>query len=115
MDQKVQRYYELKQLQKEAEQELAALRGDILEHCRELGTSELDVGGYRIKAIRQERKEYDDHKLYEALPDPGVWRLISKADAQKLAGLVKLNVIPEEKLKDTFTVKSVTLLQVDKK
>lgn len=115
MEQKVQRYYELKQRQKETEQELAALRGDLLEHCRKLGASELDVGGYRIKTIRQERKEYDDHKLYEALPDPGVWRLISKADAQKVAALVKLNVISEEKLRDTFTVKSITLLQVDRK
>ncbi|WP_068787206.1 gp33 family protein [Paenibacillus phocaensis] len=115
MEQKVRRYHELKQMQKETEQELAALREDILEHLREQGISELDVEGYRVRTIHQERKEYDDHKLYEALPDPGVWRLISKTDAQKVAGLVKLNVIPEDKLRDTFTVKSITLLQVDKK
>lgn len=115
MDKKVKQYYQLKQLQKETEQELAALRGEILDYCRGLDVSELEVGSYRVKAIHQERKEYDDRKLYEALPDPGVWRLISKSDTQKVDGLVKLNVLSEEKLKDTFSLKSITLLQVDKK
>ncbi|MBW4840772.1 MAG: hypothetical protein KZY74_15375 [Paenibacillaceae bacterium] len=115
MDQKVHRYHELKQLHKETEQELAALRGEILDHFREQGISELDLDEYRVRTIHQERKEYDDHKLYEALPDPEVWRLISKADAQKVAGLVKLNVIPEEKLAGTFSLKQVMLVQVDKK
>ena len=115
MEQKVRRYHELKQLQKETEQELAALRGEILEHFQEQGISELDVGEYRVRTIHQERKEYDDRKLYEALPDPGVWRLVSKADAQKIAGLIKLNVIPAEKLEGTFSIKQVTLVQVDKK
>lgn len=115
MDQKVRRYHELKQLQKATEQELSALRGEILDHLREQGISELDLDEYRVRTIHQERKEYDDHKLYEALPDPEVWRLISKADAQKVAGLVKLNVIPEEKLVGTFSLKQVTLVQVDKK
>ncbi|MDF2717967.1 MAG: hypothetical protein K0R28_4892, partial [Paenibacillus sp.] len=54
-------------------------------------------------------------KLYEALPDPDVWRLLSKPDTSKIASLVHLNVISEEKLKDTYSVKNVTLLQVEKK
>lgn len=115
MEQKVRRYHELKQLQKETEQELTALRSEILEHFQEQGISELDVGEYRVRTIHQERKEYDDRKLYEALLDPGVWRLVSKADAQKIAGLIKLNVIPAEKLEGTFSIKQVTLVQVDKK
>ncbi|GJM69622.1 hypothetical protein HMSSN036_18380 [Paenibacillus macerans] len=41
--------------------------------------------------------------------------MISKADAQKVAGLIKLNVIPEERLKDTYATKRITLLQVEKK
>lgn len=115
MEQKVQRYHELKQLMKDMEQALSELRGDILNYCQDLGVTEVDVGDYKIKSIQQQRKEYDDGKLYEALPDPEVWRLISKADAQKVAGLVKLNVIPEAKLADTYSVKNITLLQVDKK
>ncbi|HUC93272.1 MAG TPA: hypothetical protein VMS09_14810 [Paenibacillus sp.] len=115
MDKKVKRYYQLKQKQKEIEQELTELRGDIMNHCKEQGVFELEVGNYKAKIVRQERKEYDDDKLYEALPDPGVWRMLSKSDASKIASLIKLNVISEEKIKDAFSVKSITLLQVDKK
>ncbi|GIP10205.1 hypothetical protein J1TS5_23750 [Paenibacillus macerans] len=115
MDKKVKRYYQLKQQQKEAELEMAELRSEILKHCLEQGTAELEIGNYRVKTVIQERKEYDDQKLYEALPDPEVWRLISKADAQKVAGLIKLNVIPEERLKDTYATNRITLLQVEKK
>lgn len=115
MEQKVQRYHELKQLMKDMEMVLSELRGDILNYCQDLGVTEVDVGDYKIKSIQQQRKEYDDGKLYEALPDSEVWRLISKADAQKVAGLVKLNVIPEAKLAGTYSVKNITLLQVDKK
>jgi hypothetical protein len=44
-----------------------------------------------------------------------VWRLLSKPDAAKIAGLVKLKVISEEKLKDTYDTKSVPLLYVERK
>ncbi|WP_223066873.1 hypothetical protein [Paenibacillus caui] len=115
MEQKLKRYYQLKQKQKEIEQELSELRSGIMDHCREHGLSELEAGGYKAKLVLQERKEYDDNKLYEALPDPGVWRMLSKPDSSKIASLIKLRVISEEKIKDTFSVKSVTLLQVDKK
>jgi len=110
----VKRYYELKQRQKEIEQELSELRGVIMNHCAEQGVAELEVGNYKVKIVHQERKEYDDNKLYEALPDPGVWRLLSKPDGSKIAGLIKLNVINEEKIQDTYTIKSIALLQVDK-
>ncbi|MOA49133.1 hypothetical protein D3C78_1719820 [compost metagenome] len=76
--------------------------------------SEIELGGYRVKTVFQERKEYDDIKLYEALPDPEVWRMLSKADSSKVASLIKLNVISEDKIIDTYFVKKVTLLQVDK-
>lgn len=115
MDKKIERYYRLKQDQKEIEQELTELRGEILQLCTEQGRSELEVEGYRVKLIHQERKEYDEARLYEALPDPQVWRLLSKPDPSKIASLIKLNVIPEEKLQDTFSVKQVTLLQIDKR
>ncbi|MNI09994.1 hypothetical protein D3C73_630840 [compost metagenome] len=53
--------------------------------------SEIELGGYRVKTVFQERKEYDDIKLYEALPDPEVWRMLSKADSSKVASLIKLS------------------------
>lgn len=115
MDKKLKQYYQLKQKHKEIEQELQQLRGDILSYCAEQELSEFDAGSYRVKLVRQERKEYDDNKLYEALPDPDVWRMLSKADPSKIASLVKLNVITEEKLKDTYALKDITLLQVDRK
>ncbi|MCU6792476.1 hypothetical protein OB236_10080 [Paenibacillus sp. WQ 127069] len=115
MDKKIKQYYQLKQKHKEIEQELTELRSDILNHCTGLGVSRLEVGSYLVKVILQERKEYDDSKLYEALPDPEVWRLLSKADSSKIASLLKLNVITEDKIKDTFSIKNISLLQVDKK
>ncbi|MNI41964.1 hypothetical protein D3C73_962320 [compost metagenome] len=115
MDKKVKRYYQLKQKYKEIEQELAELRNDITTFCAEQGVTELTVGSHRVKIVFQERKEYDDNKLYEALPDSDVWRMLSKPDSSKITSLIKLNVISEEKIKDTFTVKNITLLQVEKK
>lgn len=115
MEDKVERYDQLKRLQKELEQELSALRQHIMDYCEENGAIELEVGDYRVKLVRQQRKEYDDRKLYEALPDPEVWRMISKPDGSKVAAMIKLNVISEESIKDTFSIKNVTLLQVDKR
>lgn len=115
MEHKLKQYYQLKQRQKDIEQELAELRGQILQQCEEQAVVELEEGGYRAKLVVQERKEYDDMKLYEALPDLELWKLMSKADSSKIAGLVKLKVIPEERIRDTYAVKQVTLLQVEKK
>ncbi|MCM3630678.1 hypothetical protein M3194_25425 [Paenibacillus glycanilyticus] len=114
-DKTVKRYYQLKQKQKEIEQELSELRGEIVQHCAGLELSELEVGSYKIKIISQERKEFDEAKLFAALPDAEVWRLLSKPDTSKIAGLIKLNVISEETIKDTYSVKQLSLLQVDKK
>ncbi|WP_438349279.1 hypothetical protein ACP8HI_00875 [Paenibacillus sp. FA6] len=115
MDKKVKRYYQLKQKHKEIEQELAVLRSEIMNHCAEQDVSDLEFGSYKVKIVRQERKEYDDKKLFESLPDPEVWRMLSKPDSSKIASLIKLNVISEDRIKDTFSVKNIILLQVDKK
>lgn len=115
MDMKVKRYYQLKQKQKEIEAELTELRSEILNHCTEEGISDLEIGSYKVKLILQERKEYDDNKLYEALPDPEVWRMLSKSDSSKITSLIKLNVISEDKIKNAYLVKHITLLHVDKK
>lgn len=114
MEERVRRYYQLKKKQKEIEDELAELRAGILSGLEEQGLTGAKYGPYQVKVVAQERKEYDDAKLYEALPDPAVWRLLSKADGAKVASLIKLNVIGEDTVKDTYAVKKVSLLQVDK-
>lgn len=113
MNEKVQRYYQLKQQQKDIEQELTGLRQDITAQCAEQGITNAELGDYRVKIVIQHRKEYDDRKLYQALPDPQIWRMLSKPDASKITSLIKLNVISEESIKDTFTVKPITLLQIE--
>ncbi|MDH6426943.1 hypothetical protein MKY14_03845 [Paenibacillus sp. FSL R5-0887] len=115
MEKKVQQYYRLKQKQKDIEKELAELRQDILNYCSEQETNETEIGRYKVKLVVQNRKEYDDAKLYETLSDPEVWRLLSKSDPAKVASLTKLNVISEDKIMHTYALKTVTLLQVDKK
>ncbi|QAY65961.1 hypothetical protein [Paenibacillus protaetiae] len=110
----VRQYYKLKKKMKEMEQELSGLRGHIVQYCEEQALSELEIGSYAVKIVRQERKDYDDAKLYNALPDPDLWRLLSKADNAKIAGLLKLNVINDEILQEAVSVKKITLLQVDK-
>jgi hypothetical protein len=112
---KVQRYYELKQRQRAIEKELNELRGEITEYCAGQGLTVWDVGSHRVKIVLQDRKEYDDNKLYNALPDPGIWKMLSRADPTKIASLVKLNVLNEERLRQTFAIKTITLLQVEKK
>lgn len=110
----VKRYYELKKKLKETEQELADLRRQIVDWCAGNGLTEAEIGNYRVRIIAQERKEYDDERLLKALPDAEIWRLISKADPAKIAGMVKMNVLNEEMLRDTYEVKKVSSLQVEK-
>lgn len=111
----MQQYYKLKQKQKEIEKELGELRQDIVNYCGELEKNETEIGSYKIKLVTQNRKEYDDQKLYETLSDPEVWRMLSKSDPAKIASLTKLNVISEDKITHTYSLKTITLLQVDKK
>ncbi|MDY8021956.1 hypothetical protein [Paenibacillus polymyxa] len=115
LENKVRRYYQLKQKQKEIEGELADLRNDITAYCAQQEVSDWEIGNYRVKIIQQHRKEYDHTKLYDSLPDPQLWRLFSKPDTSKIASLLKLKVIAEEQIKDAVSLKTVTLLQVDKK
>lgn len=115
MEQQIRQYYRLKQKQKELEEQLGELRAEILAFCREQGLGELEAGGYRAKLVTQLRKEYNGEKLFAALPDLQLWQLLSKPDAGKIAGLVKLNVIKEEQLSETYEAKEIVLLQVERK
>ena len=114
MDKMAERYFKLKQELKAIEQELAALRSGILAYCGERGAAETEADGYRVRIVSQTRRDYDDAKLYDALPDPSLWRLLSKADPAKIASLLKLNVLTEAAIRDTYEEKQVTLLQVEK-
>lgn len=115
MKEQVKSYYRLKRKQKEIEQELAKLREEILAHCAETDTNSAEFGSYIVKVIPHRRKEYDEAKLFEALPDLEVWRLLSSPDTAKIANLVNLNVLSEERLKETYIVKDVSYLQVERK
>lgn len=114
MDVKLERYYQLKQEQKKVEQQLSDLRNEITQYCDQAGVSETEIGSYKVKIVFQDRKEFDEQKLYEALPDLELWRMLSKPDHSKISSLIKLNVITEEKIKDAFVVNRVQVLQVTK-
>lgn len=114
MEKTIARYYVLKQQQKDIEQELAELRTQIVDYCREHEQAAIEMGGYIARIIAQERRAYDDQKLYAALPDAEVWRLVSKADPSKIAGLVKLNIVNEQVLQGTYAVKKISSLQVER-
>ncbi len=114
MDKAVKRYHQLKEKQKQLEDEMTELRREILKYCEEQQADDMRLGGCRVRIVRQERRDYDTNKLFEALPDPKLWGMVSKPDSTKIASLVKLNVIGEERLKDTYSLKHITLLHVDK-
>lgn len=112
METKLARYYELKALKKQLEEELDNLRQQILDAHPE--PTKLDVGEYQLKVSFQEKREFDDSKLYNALPDPSIWRLLSKVDTSKVTSLLKLNIITEDLLSNTYEIKKVPYVQVQK-
>lgn len=112
MEESLRQFYELKQQQKQIEQQLETLRNVIIAYCNGNPAGELQAGDYQAKIIVQERREYDDARLFDVLPESDMWRLLSKSDASKVASLVKLNILTEEKLRGTYTNKSVQTLQV---
>ncbi|WP_127572850.1 hypothetical protein [Paenibacillus xylaniclasticus] len=112
MEETLRTYYELKQQQKELEQALDELREEIIAWCAQHEGEERLAGGYGARIVQQDRRVYDDSRLYEALPEASVWRLVSKADPAKVASLVKLNMISEEALRGTYTTKRIQSLQV---
>lgn len=113
VEQQVARYHELKQMQKMLDEELEQLRKQIIAACAD--TDSMEIGDYSVRITTQERREYDDTLLYEALPDASVWRLLSKADGAKINSLLKLQIINEETLKGTYQVKNVPVIRVQKR
>lgn len=111
----IKKYARLKKRKTDIDNEINQIRKQIVDYCEKEQLTEFESGRYRVKLIHQERKEYDDQKLYDALPDPSVWRMISKADTTKISSMIKLNVLNKEVLNDTYKAKRISLLQVEKK
>lgn len=107
-------YFELKQRKKAIDEELSALRDEIIAMIKEEGVDMIGAGDYTAKLVTQSKKEYDDEKLYRSLPDPEVWKMISKADSAKIAALLKLKVISEATIEHTYDMKKTDLLIVNK-
>ncbi|MDH4618527.1 hypothetical protein [Brevibacillus sp. AY1] len=113
MDNPLARYYELKETQKLIEEELNLLRNELLEAYAEAGKAE--AGEYQLTINHQERREYNDDKVFNALPDASLWRLMSRADTGKIASLLKLNVVQEQWLTGTYELRKVPVLRVQKR
>lgn len=112
MENKLAKYFELKQRHRELEAELEELRDELIGWFNE--PVQTTHGGYHLRISIQERRDYDDHLLYERLPDVALWRMMSRADSSKITGLLKLNVITEELLEGTYKVKRIPYVQVNK-
>lgn len=115
MNKLISRYYQLKQKNKSIEQELAELKEQIVQHLNNENVTDQTIGTYRVRLVQSERKEYHETLLFNALPDPELWRMLSKPDQGKITGLIKVGALKEEQLKDTYTVKQQVALIIDKK
>ena len=115
MNKLVSRYYTLKNKQKLIDQELSELKQQIVDYLKQEQTCEAILGSYKVKLVSSERKEYEDVRLYEALPDKELWRLLPKPDLSKINGLIKMGVLTEDQIKDTYVTRTQQALHVEKK
>ncbi|ATO51314.1 hypothetical protein P4V86_18400 [Brevibacillus laterosporus] len=113
MEATIARYFAIKQQQKKLEEELEEVRRILLAVYPE--PCVVEVGEYRLRISRQEKKEFNEENLLKVVEDPQIWRLISKVDVAKVNSLIKLGVIKEKTLEDTYTVKQTSYVQVSKK
>ncbi len=83
----------------------------------------LDVPGKRGAArqrlhgkshLSREKKQFVDHLLFDALPDPQLWKNVSKPDQAKISALLKANIITEEMIEGTYSVIRTPYLYVNK-
>jgi hypothetical protein len=109
---KLIRYCDLKLQQKKIEEEMEELRKDIVAIHPE--SAELEIQQYTLKIVYQEKKAFDEERLFAALPDPELWKHISKADSSKISALLKAKIITEDMLEGTYTASRVPYLYVHK-
>ncbi|WP_126428440.1 hypothetical protein [Brevibacillus marinus] len=113
MEELVARMYQLRELQKQVEAELEQLRRDLL--ARYPAAGKVELGDYRLTVTYQERRDYDDERLYQALPDPQLWRMLSSADAGKISSMLKTHLIDESILSGTYAVRRIPVLRITKR
>ena len=109
---KLVRYCALKTEMGRLEDELDALREEIIAAYAE--DADIRVGGYRLKIIYQEKKQYNEQLLFDALPDPELWKHVSKADPAKISSLIQANVLSEKLIRGTYRVSRTPYLYVDR-
>jgi hypothetical protein len=108
---KLARYCELKTQISKMEDELDTLREEIIDLYPD--DTEVEVGEYKLKIIYQDKKQYNEQLLYDALPDPELWKHVSKADPSKISALIKGNVLSEKLIRGTYRVSRTPYLYVD--
>lgn len=113
MEELVARMYQLRELQKQVEAELEHLRQEIL--TRYPAAGKVELGDYRLTITYQERRDYHDEQLYQALPDPQLWRLLSRADSGKISSMLKAQLIDEKMLTGTYDLRRIPVLRIAKR
>jgi isocitrate dehydrogenase kinase/phosphatase len=109
---KLIRYCDLKMQQKKIEEEIENLRKDLLTLYQQ--SADIEIKDYTLKIVYQDKKVYNDMLLFESLPDPELWKHISKVDNAKISALIKANIISEDMLEGTYSVTKTPYLYVKK-
>lgn len=109
---KLIRYCDLKLQQKEIEDEMEELRKEIIAMYQD--SADIKINDYTLKIVYQDRKNYNNQLVFDALPDPELWKNVSKVDGAKLTALIKAEIITEDMLEGTYTVSKVPYLYVHK-
>ncbi|RKP46703.1 hypothetical protein D7Z26_24145 [Cohnella endophytica] len=109
-ERKLKRFCELKTQQKKIEEELEELRKEII--AAYPGDVQFQLDGYTLKIIYQDKRHYDDAKLFEAVPDPELWKALFKADSSKISAFVKTSLLSEKLLEGTYKTSRTPFLYV---
>jgi hypothetical protein len=110
-DYKLKRFCELKMQHKKLEEEMEALRAEIIGAYP--ADVQIQLQDYTLKLVYQEKKQYNDQLLFDAFPDPELWKALFKADSAKISALVKTNIISEKLLEGTYRVTRTPFLYVN--
>jgi hypothetical protein len=104
-------YCELKMQHRQLEEQLDALREEIIRAYP--SDTEFRLPEFTLKIVYQEKRHYDDRQLLEALPDPELWKGLYRADSAKIAALVKTGLLSDKALEGTYWTTKTPYLYVD--
>ncbi|MFC5407032.1 hypothetical protein [Cohnella soli] len=107
---KLVRYCELKAQQKQIEDELESLRKEIISAYS--ADAQFELEKFTLKLVYQDKRQYDDVRLFEAVPDPELWKAVSKADSAKIGALLKANLLSDKALEGTYHIVRTPYLYV---